>query len=229
MSVQFSPEPGPHERQLRRKYHNPLFAEAGEGITQQELEIARQQDQSELRQFLEDFQSLVQDAVDLKPNTDSQLILDMKERLDQSYTRCCAMPGDHPEIKTAINQLIQVIMKAVRQGAVNDPVALSKLDEEDMARQTHQQLHAHTLIVDLLLADSPISETELLPTLLSETPEAVQSTLQLFDAQQLRLLYDTGKSQLEELQANGHDLPAAWANLALLENALLDTANTPMN
>lgn len=229
MSLQFSTEPGPHERQLRRKYHNPLFADAAEGITQQDLEIARQQDQTELRQFLEDFQSLVQKAVDLTPNTDSQVILDMKEGLDQCYTRCCAMPGKHPEIKTAINQLIQVIMKAVRQGAANDPVALSKLDEEDIARQAHQDLHAHTLIVDLLLADSPISETELLPTLLSETPEAVQATLQLFELEQLRLLYNTGKSQLEQLKSKGHDLPDAWSNLALLENALLETTGKPMN
>ncbi|NNF96665.1 MAG: hypothetical protein HKM94_07055, partial [Halobacteria archaeon] len=170
-----------------------------------------------------------QEAVDLKPNTDSEIILDIKERLDQCYTRSCAMPGDHPEIKAAINQLIQLIMKAVRQGAANDPLALSKLDEEDMARQTHQQLHTHTLIVDLLLPDSPINETELLPTLLSETAEAVQSTLQLFDAEQLRLLYNTGKNLLEELKRDGHDLPAASANLALLENALLETADTPMN
>jgi len=229
MSLQFSEQPGPRERQLRRKYHNPLFAEAGAGITQQDLENARQDDQTELRQFLEDFQSLVQEAVELKPNTDSEIILAMKERLDQCYTHCCAMPGDYPEIKAAINQLIQIIMMAVRQGATNDPLALSKLDEEDIARQTHQQLHNHKLIVDLLLPDSPINETELLPSLLSETAETAQTTLQLFDAEQLRLLYDSGKTQLEELQRMGHDLPSAWANLALFENALMETTDTPMN
>lgn len=229
MSLHFSTEPGPQERQLRRKYHNPLFAEAGTAITQQDLENARQQDQVELRQFMEDFQSLVQQAVDLKPNTDSQVILDMKEGLDQCYTRCCAMPGEHTEIKAAINQLIQVIMKAVRQGAANDPVALSKLDEEDMARQMHQDLHSHALIIDLLLPDSPISETELLPTLLGETPEAVQSACQLFAAEQLQLLYETGKRLLAELKNDGHELPSAWANLTLLEKALLETTDTPRN
>lgn len=229
MSLQFSEQPGPRERQLRRKYQNPLFAEADAGVTQQDLENARQDDQTDLRRFLEDFQSLVQEAAELKPNTDSKIILAMKERLDQCYTRCCAMPGDHPEIRAAINQLIQIIMIAVRQGATNDPLALSKLDEEDIARQTHQQLHNHKLIVDLLLPDSPINETELLPCLLSETPEAVQTTLQLFDVEHLRLLYDTGKTQLEELKRKGHDLPSAWANLALFENALLEKTDTPMN
>ncbi len=229
MSLQFSEQPGPRERQLHRKYHNPLFAEAGAGVTQQDLEIARQEDQAELRQFLEDFKALIQEAAELKPNTDSEIILAIKDRLDQCYTLCCAIPGDHPEIKTAINQLIQIIMEAVRQGATNDPLALSNLDEEDIARQTHQQLLNHKLIVDLLLPDSPIKETELLPSLLGEKPETVQTTLQLFDVEQLRLLYDAGKTQLEELKRKGHDLPSAWANLALFENALLETTDTPMN
>ena len=57
----------------------------------------------------------------------------------------------------------------------------------------------------------------------------MQTTLQLFDTEQLRLLYGTGKNQLEELGRNGHDLPSAWTNLALLENAVLETADTPMN
>ncbi len=229
MSLQFSTQPGPHERQLRRKYHNPLFTAESEGISQQALESARRQDRSELQQFLQDFQVLVQQAADLQANTDSEIILEMKERLDQAYTRCCAMPGDHPEIKAAINQLIQIIMKAIRQGAANDPLALSKLDEEDMARQLHQQLHENMLIVDLLLPDSPVSDTELLPTLLGENPETLQTTLQFFDLEQLRLLYDNGKVLLEELKTKGHDLPAARTNLAQLENALLESTDTPLN
>jgi hypothetical protein len=229
MNLHFSSEAGPRERQLRRKYQNPLFSPMGEPITQQEINAARQQDQATLQQFLQDFRALIQEAVDLKPNTDSEIILDIKERLDQSYTRCCAMPGEHEEIKTAINKLIQVIMQAVRQGAANDPVALGKLDDEDAARRMHQALHTHPLIVDLLLPDSPIEEAELLPTLLSETSEAVQATLPLFEAEQLALLYETGKTRLEELQRQGHDLPGAWSNLALFEHALLEMTDPQPN
>ncbi|MDX1824593.1 MAG: hypothetical protein R3354_07730 [Thiohalomonadales bacterium] len=229
MSLNFSTEPGPRERQLRRKYHNPLFAPSGDHITQQEVNTARQQDLTALQEFLQDFQTLIQEAVDLKPNTDSEIILDLKERLDQCYTRCCAMPGEQEEIKTAINKLLQVIMQAVRQGAANDPMALDKLDDEETARRMHQALHIHPLIVDLLLPDSPIEEPELLPTLLSESAEAVQATLPLFDAEQLRLLYKTGKHQLEQLQQAGHDMTAAWNNLALFEKQLLETTNSQPN
>ena len=229
MNLHFSPEPGPHERQLRRKYRNPLFGPTGDQITQQDVDAARQEDQTALQQLLLDFRSLIQEAVDLKPNTDSEIILDLKERLDQCYTRCCAMPGEHEDIKTAIDKLIQIIMQAIRQGAANDPVALGKLDDEDAARHMHQALQVHTLIVDLLLADSPIEEAELLPTLLSETVEAVQATMPLFDIEQLSLLYETGKTRLEELQRQGHTLPEAWNNLALFEQALLEMTNTQPN
>jgi hypothetical protein len=139
------------------------------------------------------------------------------------------MPGEHEEIKAAIDKLIQVIMQAVRQGAANDPVALGKLDDEDAARRMHQALHAHPLIVDLLLPDSPIEEAELLPTLLSESAEVVQATLSLFEAEQLRLLYETGKNHLEELQRQGQNLPAAWNNLVLFEHALLESTDTQPN
>jgi len=229
MKLHFSPESGPCERQLCRKYQNPLFSPVADRITQQDVDAARQEDQAALQQFLLDFRSLIQEAVDLKPNTDSEIILDLKERLDQCYTRCCAMPGEHEEIKIAIDKLIQVIMQAVRQGAANDPVALAKLDDEDAARRMHQALHVHMLIVDLLLADSPIEEADLLPTLLSERVEAVQATLPLFDVEQLGLLYETGKKRLEELQRQGHALPDAWNNLALFEHALLEMTDTQAN
>lgn len=229
MSLHFSPEPGPHERQLRRKYQNPLFAPTGERLTQQTVNAARQEDLAALQTFLQDFHTLIQEAVDLKPSTDSEIILALKERLDQCYTRCCAMPGDHEDIKTAINKLLQVIMQAVRQGAANDPVALGKLDDEEAARRMHQALHVHSLIVDLLLPDSPIEESELLPTLLSEPAEAVRATLPLFEVEQLRLLYETGKHRLEQLQHQGHDLPAAWDNLAIFEEQLLESTNSRPN
>ena len=93
----------------------------------------------------------------------------------------------------------------------------------------HQALHAHPLIVDLLLTDSPIEQSELLPTLLSEPTEALEATLPLFDTEQLRLLYETGKTRLEESQRQGHNLPAAWRNLALFEEALLETTDSRAN
>jgi hypothetical protein len=219
MDIEFSPQPGPRERHLQRKYRNPLFPDA-EQIDAARVQEARQQDSNEVDQFLHEFRDLVQEAVELEPNADSDVILDIKERLDQYYLHCCALPGDRAEIKQAINKLIQVIMVAVRQGAASDPVALDKLEEEEQARQMHNRLADEVFVADLILDDSPIAQQELVPALLSETQQAVATALQLFDAEQLSTIYQEARDLLEQ-----HELPEpirdnAQQRLAQIESAL---------
>ncbi|MFP3874122.1 MAG: hypothetical protein ACLFV1_06670 [Thiohalophilus sp.] len=229
MAIEFSSQPGPRERHLQRKYRNPLFPDAG-AIDAEQVRKAREQDEAELDQFLRYFRDLVQEAVELKPNSESDVILDIKERLDQSYVQCCALPGNHNEIKQAVNRLIEVIMAAVRQGAANDPVALGKLDEEDQARQLHNRLADEVFVADLILPESPIGQSELVPSLLSESQQAVTAALQLFDAEQLSTIYPEAKALLEQTRQQGHTLPGAQQRLQQIEAALAEaTAQVTIN
>lgn len=219
MAIEFSPQPGPRERHLRRKYRNPLFADGGT-IEAQQVAEARRQDEEEFTRFLEDFRGLVQEAVDLESNADSDVILDLKERLDHSYLHCCALPGENHEIKQSINKLIQVIMVAIRQGAANDPVALGKLDEEEQARQMHNRLADEVFVADLILDDSPISQDELVPSLLSESGQAVHAALQLFDAEQLSSIYQQAEALLQDCDQQAVNDSEARQRLKQIEAAL---------
>lgn len=229
MALTFSRQSGPRERQLQRKYNNPLFGESGLQISQQDIDVAHEQDEVSLNRFLQHFQELVQKAVDLDPNAESQTILDIKEKLDQCYTQCSALPGDQTQIRNAVDKLIQVIMQAIRQGAANDPVALNKLDEEDRARQTHKELHNHTIVADLLLPDSPIDEQDLLPTLLNEQQPALLAALQLFEPEQIGILYESGKNLVAKLNSEGYDMSAPRKNLDAFEKVLLASSNSIPN
>lgn len=224
MPIEFSSQPGPRERHLQRKYRNPLFADA-DTIDAAQVRQAREQDEAELEHFLRYFRDLVQEAVELEPNSESDVILDIKERLDQSYVQCCALPGNHNEIKQAVNRLIEVIMAAVRQGAANDPVALGKLEEEDQARQLHNRLADEVFVADLILPESPIGQSELVPSLLSESQQAVAAALQLFDAEQLSTIYPEAKTLLEQTQQQGHALPEAQQRLQQIEAALAEATS----
>ncbi len=229
MPIQFSQQPGPRERHLQRKYRNPLFVD-GNSIDAEQVNRVREQDETELNHFLRYFRDLVQEAVELQPSSDSDVILDIKERLDQCYVQCCALPGDHSEIKQAVNKLVQVIMVAVRQGAANDPVALNKLDEEEQARQLHNRLADEVFVADIILPDSPIEQHELVPALLSESEQAVQTALQLFDAEQLSTIYQEAKTLLESTQQQGHSLPESQQRLQQIETALANaTAQVTLN
>ncbi|HFQ14141.1 MAG TPA: hypothetical protein ENK40_05015 [Gammaproteobacteria bacterium] len=223
MSLSFNPHPGPRERQLRRRYHNPLFAAERRDVTEAELRAAREADERELNHFLRYFRDLVQEAIDLKPEAESEVILDLKARLDKCYSHCCALPGEKSEIQAAINKLIEVIMKAIRQGAANDPLALEKLAEEEQARQLHCQLHRFPLVADLMLPDSPIEQDELTATLLSEPEAGLAAALQLFDQAQLARIYQDARQLVENLS----DEPPGLAEKIRLIETTLNLSNVP--
>ncbi|VAX05693.1 hypothetical protein MNBD_GAMMA25-1094 [hydrothermal vent metagenome] len=227
MSIKFSPHPGPRERQLRRCFANPLFPVDEQNVSEAQIEEARHADETELNHFLRYFRDLVQEAIELKPEAESETILALKERLDKCYTHCCALPGEQSEIQAAINKLIEVIMKAVRQGAANDPIALDKLTEEEQARQMHHELHQYTLVADLMLPDSPINKDQLVATLLSEPETGLNAALALFDEAQLEQIYLDATSLVAQLpqttasHTNFHD------KIKLLENTLNALKNLP--
>ncbi len=220
MTINFSPAPGPHERHLKRRLLNPLFPKPEKEITQQDIEAAQQKDEQDLISFMTHFQSVVQKTTQLGSNSESDIVLEIKEQLDECYATSCAMPGDHSNLKIAIKKLIEAIMAAIRKGAAGDTTALKKLDEEDIARKMHNELHEKTLIADLMLENSPISENELTPTLLNEEAEDLDAALQLFTAEQLEVIVHDAQKILESLRKDGHEIPHAWERFQQIKNAL---------
>lgn len=231
MNLQFSSQPGPRERHLQRKANNLLFPEPVRNVSQQDIDDARQQDDMELITFMNQFQSLVQEAIDLKPETDSEIVLALKERLDKSYAQCCALPGDQSQIKQAVKKLINAVMVAVRSGAETDPKALQELEEEQQAREIHFSLHEQPLVADLMLDDSPIMQDELIACLLSDSTEGLSAALNLFEEDALSAIYKQARSFLQSINNSESELPDAWQNLETMENFLTQLAsnNTPVN
>ena len=228
MDMNFSPAPGPRERHLKRRLLNPLYPESVREFTQDDLDEAKKQDEASLLKFMEHFQAVVQRATELGNNSESDVVLLIKEQLDECYATCCSMPGDHGNLKAAINQLIAAIMTAIRKGAADDPVALKKLDEEDVARQMHNELHDRKLIADIMLEDSPILENELTPTLLNEEADDLDAALQLFSPEQIDFIYNEAQALLEQLREEGHEIPHAWERFQQIKQAL-DSVVTEMD
>lgn len=220
MTMNFSPAPGPNERHLKRRLLNPLFPKPEQELTQHDVNVAQQKDEENLLKFMSYFQSVVQKTTELGSNSESDQVLLIKEQLDECYATSCAMPGNHGNLKEAIKKLITAIMAAIRKGAEDDPVALKKLDDEDAAREMHNELHERKLIADLMLKESPILENELTPTLLNEESEDLNAALQLFSAEQLDLIVKDAQALLEGLRKDGHEIPHAWERFQQIKEAL---------
>jgi hypothetical protein len=219
MRIPFSELPGRHERHFRRKLDNDLFGAPIRDPQDDDLLEAQRRDHEELLAFIGELRETVQQAVELKPNEESQVILDLKERLDRLYESSAGLCDDHSGNQTAIRQLIAVIMKTV-WAAANDIQAEQELEQETAARAAHFELLREPLVADLLHPHSAIGEGELVPTLLSESESAVAAVLALFDADQLALLVSEARQLLKRKDADGSLFPAARQRLLQMETAL---------
>jgi len=197
---QFLDSPGCFERHIQRRYNNPLFAGYARELAEDDLYHARKQDEQDAQRFNESFQSLLTEMVDLPDKEDTEVILKQKSRIDELYTQCASLGGDHSREKEALNKLNGVLMNAVRNAAGNDPQAIDELSREQAAREIHMNLLEFPLVADLLRTDCPVAEDELVATLLSEEPAILGTIMTLFDQEQRQELQQLATDLLDELE-----------------------------
>jgi hypothetical protein len=230
MTMLFSQRPGRWERHLQRKRNNPLFPESERTVSANALQEAQRLDHEELVDFITDFQQLIHQAVNLNTNEGSEVILEMKGRLDKTYEQASGLADDQTETKEAIRKLQQVIMAAVRSGAGNDAQALAELADEERARAAHFELLKQPVVADLLAPDSPVSEKELVPTLLNETRDGLEAALVLFDDAQLGVLCNEAHQLLKSMEADKSEtLQQARQRLIEMETRLTTDASGRAN
>ena len=222
----FSREPGAHERHLRRLHDNPLFPAERRQVSERDVLAARRRDQQLLETFLERFHRIVQRAVELDANVQSDVILELKEELDRCYEEAATLAGDQSRIKEAIVRLVDTIMQAVRKGAEHDVEALRKLDDEDQARALHFELLEEPLVADLLNPESVIAEGDLLPTLLGADAPILDKVLTLFSPEQLAVMIREARTLFDNSNADAATLERARANLGRMEDAATEQAGT---
>ena len=216
---EFSIQPGPRERQLQRKLNNPLFSDAY-SITQQNIQTAQQQDHDAMQQFMLQFRDLVQQAVLLDKNVESDVILLLKAQLEQQYTVCTGLQGQPAAIQVAIKKLISAISSTLRDTSRNDPDALEKLNTDEEHTRLHLHLCEYLIVSDILSPDDIISNDEQVPTLLNESADALQAALALFPPDTITEMMGKGMDLLKKIEAEGHNLPVAWQRIAQMKSWL---------
>ncbi|OQX15067.1 MAG: hypothetical protein BWK73_07755 [Thiothrix lacustris] len=216
MIIKPSEQPGSHERHLLRKASNPLFPTALI-LDDDNLIDAQRLDHDALQSFNTAFRALLEETTSLTSNVDSEVILQLKDRLDRAYETASSMGGDTTAMKGAIRKLLSFMMASVRRGAGNDAQAHLELDQEEMAREAHFALLDAPLVADLLHPESPIHPDELVPTLLSADKDELQLALQMFDEVQLLAILSQGAALLEQLQGAGVDVSIPQEKLAFMQ------------
>jgi len=216
MTLPFTHNPGRRERHLLRRHENPLFAWPPEAVAPERLLAAQKADHEEMVAFRESFADLVRRTAELPPDAGSELVLGIKQELEQHYEQCCGLPEDHERERAAVRRLIDVIMRTVQRYVGADPLAQQELDDERIAREVHFRLLEQPLVADLLHRESTIQPSELTPTLLSATPAEIDAACEIFDANQLAAIVDEAAALRARLADVALDLAlndAVWDRL----------------
>jgi len=188
MEIPFSERPGRHERHFKRKIDNPLFPRPLNEYSDDDLLEVQRLDHEEIVSFLGRLKKLVQQAVSLQANEESQVVLDLKAELEKLYETACRLGDQQENNKAALRDLLKVIMATVRSHAGGDAKAEMELQQEELARQQHFAMLENDLVVDLLDSESLILEDELVAVMLSEDELQVTAALAMLDEEQRLLL-----------------------------------------
>ncbi len=197
-SIKFSAQPGAYERHIQTKYHNPLFPEPDQHLFNQEVEQAREKDQQDLRAFFEAFQDTVQEAVELSESVESDILLNLKEKLERLYVQSTSLAGDLSHHQEALQKLLSVCMTGIQKGAEQDPTALKKIQDELTARDVFFELLQNPFVGILLRGDEIVHESEMIPCILSEQADSIPQVMELFDPVQQQHLIDLAKEFVEQ-------------------------------
>jgi len=201
MEIPFSEYPGRHERHFRRKLNNHLYPRPIDDYSGDELLEVQRLDHEEIVSFLAHLRKLVEQAVALKTNEESEIVLDLKAELEKLYETACLLGDQQANNKSAIRDLLKVIMATIRSHAGGDSKAEQELFQEEMARQQHFAMLEYVLVADLIDPQSLILEDELAAVMLREDEGQVKKALELFDQNQRLLLAQQAQALLEK-----HDL-----------------------
>jgi len=220
MIFEKSERPGSAERHLLRRCDNPLFEAYKAELDDESLIEAQRQDHDEVLAFQQSFKDALNETLELKPNVESDVILALKNRLEQIYEQGCRVTDDQAETLQAIEKLLQIIMASIRNGAGNDMQAHQELDQEESARQAHFALLKSNLVADLLNPETIIEPEHLVPTLLSAEKEELSLVLQIFDEAQILMILQQAEALTERLASNGLAIQAAIENFAFIQGYL---------
>ncbi len=195
----FSVQPGCRERHLKRKYLNPLFSPRLSVISQSDVDQARSDDLDEYKSFIVNFDKLLSEVSCLSSRVETEIVLDLRVRVDALYDQWVSFGGGDADYKNALLRLHSTLVAAIKKSAENDIATLNELAREQKAHEIHLHLVEYPLVSDLLRADSPIEENELVQTLLSEDAESVQIVMSLFEPDQQQVIRDEARTWVERI------------------------------
>jgi hypothetical protein len=166
--IEWEENPGCFERHLQRRYNNPLFPTERQKISTEELTQARAKDRISQKEFLKQYALLVSEVIRLEGNMS---ISDCRKCLQDTIflLKLRASIGGDLENETAVLEKVENNLMADMNASLPEG--------EELLEKAHavSMVARIPYMAQLKRSDTPILETEELPTLLSEDMETIRT------------------------------------------------------
>lgn len=170
----WSEQPGCFERHLQRKHGNPLFPRDARTVNQLEVNRARIRDLEELSEFTERITSVLVKLKDaLSENTALDEALDAKLAFDELLARAAEI-GTPNEDVSSILQLYEQNIQYILASLHSDPDSEKRVRASLAVSEEARRLYNNPFVAQMKRPDTPIKPEELVPSLISESPETIR-------------------------------------------------------
>lgn len=177
--------------------------------------MAQQSDDQELREFLVDVNNLVGQVTGLSAQSTEGKIQQLISEAHHHYQQSSGLPGDQTRVKSALIKLITELTKLLISKN-QDLESLQKIQRGQEQRLAHFTRLEYKLTGDIFRDQSPIEQIDLAPTLLSESSEAVETVLALFNQPQISTIQKDSLKLIAKGKSEGFDTAQAEQNLSII-------------
>lgn len=208
--------PGCFERQLQRMEGNPLFPEESRRPTDENIRLAREKDDSDLKRLASDVQKVFDDFKSLNEGGKVQgsRFTDYLQHHVEPLMARAAEIGDIPAAQEYIPVLKSVIVSTLTSLKKSAGIDLSVESFEPSWRYK-----TNVFIAQCQRDDTPIDRSDAVRALLCESAQTVESVLSIYrelDSGIIEPMREMARLHLELADLEGFDLPGVDEKLALL-------------
>lgn len=180
-NITWSPRPGCFERHLQRKYRNPFFPAESRVMTQTDVDAARQRDRDDVQAFRKQLGLLVDEIANAPSFVDVRRALEIRKAVDDLIQRAAELGGDLGELESNLASLYDSVISALRSGLGEEHEAIPTLQWAERFRGMGNTKFNNEFIAQQGRKDSPITTEDLIPSLLSESPETIRIFMSVLD------------------------------------------------
>lgn len=217
MRLEWTPNPGAFEDELRRRVANPLFSSDRQVVLPAELRAAKIRDAEEARAVLAEVVDLALDRNKLARAESLDEIEPALARHDELIRTALGVGGEALPLADSVRRSRAALVVAWRERNAESPEILAALTAH--AKSFDDPAATDPFVAQLLREDGPIPPDEVASALLSEPPATMALALDALPSGARKSARSSGLALLEQVESLGVEIEDGEAKRAILQRS----------